>query len=303
MKVPWKSKRCIVCLEAGEVCEEHLIPRALGGILTCDFLCRDCNSQFGSDVEASARFDPSILMAADNLREDMPELARQLIAGHRHRTTGQGPRVSGNVRDREFRVKSTKLNDGSLIRPTGEAAKAIATMLQREGYGRTIIEDAVAAFEGMPENQRISIAPGLEVIKWSSEGIEPDLSRSRILDPSLPAKIALEFLALCVGEAIYTDDRPLSDLRRILLKRQEWDERIIRIERLCSGKFRPFHGICNEENSEYAQIQIRLFGSLTYCVHLPCLRIDGPRHAYTHFLNSSKEALTIIGNNGPLSKG
>ena len=285
------------------MCEEHLIPRALEGILTCSFLCRVCNSRFGSDVEASARFDPSIQLAVGNLREEIPELAQRLIEGHSHRTTGQGPRVSGYIRDREFRVKSTKLDDGSLIRPTEEAAKAISTMLQREGCGRAIIEDAVAAFEGMPENERISILPGLEVIKWSTEGIEPDLTRSRILDPSLPAKTAFEFLALCVGEAIYADARPLSDLRRILLKREEWDDRIMHVERLFSGKARPFHGICNEENPEYAQMQIRLFGCLAYCAHLPGLRIGGPRHAYTHLLNSGEEALTTIRNDGSSSKG
>ena len=294
MKVPWEGSRCIVCLEEGPLSEEHVIPRSLGGVLTCNFLCRGCNSWFGQDVEASAKSDPSVLLAAGELREDAPYLAMRLMEGQSLLPTGRGPRVSCYIRDGEFRVRSTKLQDGSLIQPTEEAAKAIEAMLRREGHGPAIIDDAVAAFERVPENQRTPIAPGLEVSKWSSEGLEPDLSRSKMLDPLLPVKTAFEFLALCVGQSIYNDDWPLSALRRILMRCCEWDDRILRVERLYTGSIRPLHGICNEDNSEFARVQIRLFGSLTYRVDFSFLNIGKQRYAYTHSLDTGDEDVRKI---------
>ena len=294
MKVPWKIGRCIVCCREGPLCDEHLIPRALGGILTCSFLCRDCNSGFGKDVEAAAKSDPSILLAAKHLHEDIPELAQQLLESHPHVTIGPGPRVPGSVRNGEFRAKSRELDDGSLIRPTDETPGVITTMLKRKGYEETPIKRAVEVLEGMPESRPTTIAPGLEVINWPVEGVELDLSQSVPLNPILPAKIAFEFLALCVGKEIYADEGPLPALRRILMERQHPDDKILRVERLSSGKFRPFHGICIEDNSEYFQIQVRLFGWLAYHVHFPGLRVGGPRYVYTHWLNSGEDYVRTI---------
>ncbi len=87
----------------------------------------------------------------------------------------------------------------------------------------------------MAENRRTSIAPGLDVVKWSVEGIDLDLSRSNLIDPLMPAKIAFEFLALCGGEAVCTHDWPLPEIRRILRTGTHWDNRILRVERLHAG--------------------------------------------------------------------
>lgn len=298
MKIRWPVKQCILCLEEGEICEEHLIPRALGGILTCNFLCRACNSRLGSDVEASAKSDPSIHIAILNLHADIPELAQRLIEGSPYCTTGEGPRVSGYIKDREFRINSQKHNDGSLIPPTEETLETIRTMLKRDGHKeapiKRAVEDFSTAFNTMPENQRMTIMPGLDVVKRSVEEIEPDFSRSTLLNPLLPAKIAFEFLALCVGELIYTEGQQLCELRTILKKEKKSNDTIMRIERLFAGEYRPFHGICNEKNPEFSQIQIRLFGHLVYCVHFPRIRIDGPRYAYTHCLKTGQEDWRII---------
>lgn len=295
MKIDWPGERCVLCLEKRGLCEEHLIPRALGGILTCRFLCRTCNSRFGGDVEALAKSDPSVLLAVRQLQGHIPELSRRLIEDHPHLATGAGPGSSGYIRDGSFRVSSHVENDGSLILPTDEARKAITTILRRDGLGETPIRRAVETFEGMAENRRTSIALGLDVVKWSVEGIELDLSRSHLIDPLMPAKIAFEFLALCGGEAVCTHDWPLPEVRRILRTGTHWDHRILRVERLHAGDAQPFHGICNEDNSEYSEIQVRLFGCLAYRVHFPQLHVVGRRCAYTHWLSTGKEDVRIIG--------
>ena len=237
----------------------------------------------GSAVGPDRRVPYPNRFSGKHLREDIPELSQQLLENHPHITIGPGPRVSGSVRNGEFRAKSQELDDGSLIRPTDETPGAIATMLKRKGYGETPIKLAVQALEAMPESRLTTIAPGLEVINWPVEGVELDLSQSVPLNPILPAKIAFEFLALCVGKEIYAD-----------MERQHPDYKILRVERLSSGKFRPFHGICIEDNPEYFQIQVRLFGWPEYHVDFPRLRVGGPRYVYTHWLNSGEDYVSPI---------
>ena len=301
MRADWPARRCILCLEESALSEEHLIPRALGGIFTCHFLCRACNSRFGSDAEAAAKSDPSILLAARKLHSDIPKLSQRLIESHPHFSTGEGLRISGYIQEGAFRVSPQERNDGSLILPTEEARKAITTMLERDGYGEAPIKRAVETFERLPENRRTSIAHGLDVIKWSVEGVEFDLSQSKLIHPLLPAKIAFEFLALCTGDAICAHDSPLPELRRILTTGIGWDDSILHVERLHTGDARPFHGICNEENPKCSQIQVRLFGCLAYRVRFPRLHIGGPRYAYTHWLATGREDVRIIGRNPPFN--
>ena len=294
MKADWPTAQCILCLEKSALCEEHLIPRMLGGVLTCNFLCRPCNSWLGTEVDASAKSDPSILLAVRELQGEIPKLSRLLLEAHPYVSTGKGPRVTGHIQDGAFHVISHERDDGSLILPTSEAPKAIATTLKRSGFRDAPIKGALETFENMPGNQRTPVAHGLEVIKWSIEGIQLDLSQSKLMDPLLPAKVAYGFLALCAGEAICSDDWPLPELRRALATGILGDDIILRVERFQAGDSRPFHGICNEDNSEYSQIQVRLFGCLAYRVHFPRLYIGGPRYAYTHCLETRHEDLSII---------
>ena len=273
---------------------EHLIPGALGGSLSCRFLCRACNSWLGRKVEAFARSDPSVLIAVHKLHGQIPEQLHRLVEHHPHIAIGEGPRTSGHLRDGVFHTKPDELDDGSLVLPIDEGRNAIAKMLKRSDYGPETIRRALETFDVMPENEKTTIVPGLEAVNWRVEKADLDLSESKLIDPLLPAKIAFEFLALCAGTAIYVDNWPLRQLREILKTATRWDDTILQVERLKAGDSTPFHGICNEEHSDCSQFQIRLFGSLAYRVRFPRLRLEGPRYAYTHTLNTGEEDWRII---------
>lgn len=171
--------------------------------------------------------------------------------------------------------------------------------MKRDGYGEAPIRQALRTWERMPENERLPIADGLDVVKWSTEGIKLDFSSSKPIDPLLPAKIAFEFLALCAGDAICSDSPPLPALREILCTGTRWNESILRVERLQAANPRAFHGICNEENPAYSQVQVRLFGYLAFRVHFPLLHVGGTRYAYTQSLDTRQEDLRSL--NGGLS--
>lgn len=294
MKIPWAGTRCIFCLKESPLCEEHLIPKALGGSLTCKFLCVSCNSRFGHALEVTAKSDPSILLSVENLSEKIPKLAKQLIESHPHIGYDEYGPVPGYIRNGEFRVRSQTLEDGSIVQPEDDARKSVAKILQKSGCAEAPIQKALAAFDEIPENKRVEIAPSLEVVKWTVQDVELDLSKGQLLNPLIPAKVAFEFLAAHLGTAIYEDVPQSSEVRQALMESILKTD-AIRVERLSSNRYEPFHGICFEGNDPYAKVQIRLFGWLAFRIHFFYLWIGGPRFAYTHKLDTAEEWVDVVG--------
>jgi hypothetical protein len=244
-------------------------------------------------LEANAKSDPSILIAAKILKDRIPVIATPLIESHPHVAYSETGPARGYIKNGEFRVKSRKLNDGSLIQPTDIGIKSLMRILQKSGYQETPARKAVSSFDEAPENKRVEIAPGLEAVKWSIDRLEVDMSGTRIMDPLIPTKTAYEFLSCHVGSAIYDDSLHLSQIRASITNKK-MNPDILQVERLFSNKYEPFHGICFEGNDPYAKVQIRLFGWLAFRVHFLHLSIGGPRYVYTHRLDTNEERIDFI---------
>ena len=188
MHVTWTGDRCLLCLKKVPLSKEHLIPEALGGTLTCTFLCTLCNSTLGSSFEAEARADPSIRLAVGNLQAQMPELAKKLSEDQPVLVKGPGGKERGKIQGGELRVKSRRAEDGSLIQPTDHARKSVETILRKSAIGEIPIAEALRKFDETPDNHKTNPAPGLEVVKWSIEKLDLDLSNSRLMSPLIPLK-------------------------------------------------------------------------------------------------------------------
>lgn len=294
LNIPWTDKRCIFCLKEAQLCAEHLIPKALGGRLTCRFLCVSCNSRFGHALEASAKSDYSVLLAAQHLVEVIPKLAKRVIESHPHVGESEPGPVPGFVRRGKFRVRSQTLEDGSMVQPTDDARKSVARILRKSGYAEMPTRNALAAFDDSQENKRVEIAPGLEIVKWTVQNIEPDINKGRFMNPLIPAKVAFEFLACHLCNLIY-DDAPQFSAVRQALNSSNPETDVIHVERLIADKYEPFHGICFEGNDPCAKVQIRLFGWLAFRVHFRHLAFRGPRFIYTHRLDTGEEFVDQIG--------
>ena len=296
MNIIWPGNRCIICLKEDTLSKEHIIPDALGGTLTCAFLCRDCNSYLGSSVEAEAKTDPSIRIAIENLRSSIPDLAKGLTENQEFISYGPGGADRGVVRSGEFQVQSKTKEDGSLIQPTDDARGSIEKNLRRADASDDVVSEALRKFDKGEENERVKVAPGVEVIKWSIEKLEVDLSRSRLINPIIPLKIAYEFLAILMGTVIYREVQEMTELRTVLLQNAE-NHGSFQVDRLNASEYKPFHGICFEGNSPHARILIRLFGWLAFRVHFKRLAFGGPRVAYTHYLDSGQDQFCEIPDN------
>ena len=115
--------RCIVCLAPTEFNVEHLIPESLGGNLTCRFVCVSCNSRMGHLFEGPAKADPTIRLLVSRLAARIPRFADKLAEDQAYVSVGPGGKAVGYLKDGEFVTRSRKLEDGSLIQHTPEAAK------------------------------------------------------------------------------------------------------------------------------------------------------------------------------------
>ena len=288
MKARWTDRRCVLCALEGPLTEEHVIPQAIGGSLTCDFLCKPCNDRLGQ-TEAHLKSDPAVRLAIENLKGQVPlDLYRTVSEAQSFIMKSRGGQVKATFKRGTMRVNPSRQSDGSLVQPTENAPKAIRTMMERRGLGEAEIQEAMKRFEEGPEDSRVTLANGIDIVKWTVTEIHPALDSPR-LDPVVPLKIAYEYLALHYGTSIFHPS--LGPVREALGQDGPVPD-VCRVERLRARRYRPFHGLVVEKNSPYPVVQIRLFGYLVYRVHFLNIRIAaGPHLAYTLHLDTGEEEL------------
>jgi hypothetical protein len=182
---------------------------------------------------------------------------------------------------------------GSLIQPTDHARRTVETILRKSGYGATPLEKALGTFDQAPEDERIKLAPNLEIIKWKLQKVEHNLS-GPLINAVLPLKIAFEFLACHLGTAIYNDVAQLAEIREVLRSGDDASDSF-HVDRLSSDEYQPYHGLYFEGNDPHARVQIVLFGWLGFRVHLYRLAVGGHRLVYTQ---SNEEAIQVLGSEG-----
>ena len=162
MDIPWIGQHCILCHKKGNLSIEHFIPEAVGGSLTARFLCQACNSNLGRIVEKSAKEDPSIRIALENLKNAIPNLYKKITENQLFTAHSKAGAIIGSFKKEDFRVRGKKLADGSIVLPTEEAKKTIKSILSKQGCANHEIEEVLNKFETMPGNKIASIHPGLE---------------------------------------------------------------------------------------------------------------------------------------------
>jgi len=288
MQVRWNEDRCILCPKTGPLTIEHIIPEAIGGILTAPFLCKPCNDKLGERVEAAVKGDPSIRLAIEALRSRLPKLAATIAEGQPYIAESPRGKVQGILKKGDFRVRATQEPDGSIIQPTPKGRQYIEKRLRKSGADEVTIQLSLRRFDDAPDNVPIQLNERLSVVKWSIGSLDPVLTGPFLKDEVL-LKIAFEFLACHLCTTIYRDDYPLSEIRKVLsCERAVQDS--YRIEHLHAESYQAFHGLAFEGNQPHAIVQIRLFGWLAFRVHFLRIAVEGPRFIYTHQLDQGKDS-------------
>lgn len=303
MNLEWTDERCILCTlapserlarcsETADFTEEHLIPEAIGGRLTCHFLCQHCNSTLGQ-IEAHLKGDARVRLAIENLKDSLPKLWASMSEGQPYHALGPGGTVGGRLKNGVLRVNSAERPDGSIIQPVDDSAKTVRTILQRRGATRNEISNAELRFMDLPEGSRIKVANGIEVIKWTPNESYPAVN-SQGIDPRALLKMAYEYLALHLGGNIF--HQYFDPVRSALLPGGVLPNFCsVQEKRVAERKYEPFHGLVVKNTANGSVVKIRLFGYLSYPVLFFGVQIlSAKSHCYTLHLDTNQEELAEV---------
>jgi hypothetical protein len=286
---------CVACLKAppfadGEgFTEEHILPRALGGILTWPALCKPCNDRFGHTFEKRLKTDPAIRLAIHKLKHALPHLFSAIETGQSYVLESGGHKLPGVFRDGEVCALS-RVVDGDLWASAEDAESAVRKKLSKAGLSPEQITDAWARYQDGPESTPIDLGGGLSAASHPTYVLGPDLSKGATLAPLAALKIAYEFAVLSFGSVMLDDNPALNEIRRALLNGDEASPVFNVAPKITTNRrAEPFHGIAFEGNNPHAVIQVRLFGLLAYQVNFPNLRIDAKPFGYRHDLDTGEE--------------
>lgn len=284
MEIEWKHLRCIACLKADGLSLEHVIPESLGGILTSRFLCRLCNSKFGSGFEAKARLAPELRKAASGLGEDLSELKDKLERGAEYQSRFEDITSKSRLRG-NGQMGPSQLEDGSLIFPELDAPRALRSIMQKCGVLDPEINSAIARWKDAPVGLHVDLGAGITIKKWQEHPKTPSYTEPP-LSPLVALKAAYEFAALLVGGSIY--GHAFDPLRSVLYTHdRDMADNMVTFNWASAPD--AFHGISFEGNHEVAQFQVRFFGLLAYTVRFPKVAIKYPPTVYTHRLDTGDD--------------
>ncbi|NQT85193.1 HNH endonuclease, partial [bacterium] len=175
MRVDWYDPRCILCLRAEPLTDEHVIPRALGGELVARLLCKECNSHMGRTVDAKVRHDPAIRHLALALRGEIPDLSRAVDMKQPYAADTPHGVLRASMKGDTLRIDPVTHDDGSLLQSTEDAKRTVRSILRKKGASEQHISEALQAVDGWHEDEALVLADGLSGKKWGIESVSPML--------------------------------------------------------------------------------------------------------------------------------
>lgn len=299
MNLEWTDERCILCTlapserlarcsETADFTEEHLIPEAIGGRLTCHFLCKHCNDRLGL-IEAHLKEDANIRFAINALQGAIPKLWASMSESQTYLAKGPDGLVEAELKNGAIRVNSVERKDGSLVLPADCSPKAVGKMLQRSGASQDEISDAEMKVEELADGSRVKVANRI-VVKSAIDEVHPKYD-SRRIDQLPLLKIAYEYLALHLRGKVfhqyYDPVRSALSAGGVLPNCCSVQDLHVR-----GRKPEPFHGLAIKDTTNGLEVKIRLFGCLSYPVcfrRLP--KMPTRSHCYTLHLDTKQEEL------------
>lgn len=267
--LPWSDARCVLCTLELPLTNEHVIPRALGGILECKFLCEPCNRMMGELYEGGLLDSPEIRLAIEPLRSTAPGAYRQMVGRRLFILDGPGGSVEAVMQDgRIAAVSNTEWRDNEQVDTFGSVSatkRALRDGLADQGMGADQIELAIQRVAAATPDTRVPIAPSVEFANWTATGCTPTLA-GRLADDRFALKIAYEFLAICLGDQIY---HPGFEAIRTCLREKAPLPEMICLDGKRARAYSPTHSLLFRTSEVGTIVDVRLFGYLVWTVSFP----------------------------------
>jgi hypothetical protein len=270
--LPWKDRRCIVCLlgREGGLSNAHVIPQSVGGKLAITNVCSDCNNRLGHTAEAGLKTDPRIRVAIEDLRAQIPDLAERMRAGQEFIARDEEVIIRGTPRGEGYQVLDSPQEGGSRIKDPERAWQEIETTLRRQ-FDADEEQVAVvrAVHDAAAEGELIELAPGLAIKKGSVDEFVLPFAEPLVEDLCF-LSIAYLFLSALVQGAIYND--ALQPIRGALVgdgSKEGWTVESFLVR---SRPHEPWHGLAVDQALPYFVVQVRLFAQHCWKVSFSKLR-------------------------------
>ncbi len=163
---------CIFCFGSSQKCkmtDEHIIPQCIGGHLWLDWVCKDCNSALGTDVDSKILALPETLSALKAL--GLPH-DRDQILSHHYKVTGLlgGQEVRVHVKNGLPVLIPQQLPDGSMI--TEEAKTESGPIIT--SIGSPLLPSPPMAFVAAPNGQPRESTKGIVVTRKFKKSRAPE---------------------------------------------------------------------------------------------------------------------------------
>jgi HNH endonuclease len=273
MELVWPHRRCILCCREHDIdrvpfSQAHLIPESIGGFAWAWTKCKECNEQVGHSIESAVVKDDGVRIAIDNLRSQLPELARKFDRRTRWIADTANGLIEARWREGAFDLLTAKDEESGARRQSKERARAgLAKRLQREQRGDAEIEAALALFDAAESGVPFDIYGETFEHGTVGSGFRLPLDGAPVSD-AFPSLIAFHFLALSLGESVY--DARLNTLRKAIRQgepQSDWHVAESGFER----RYVPEHLVGFAQCEPHVVVRVQLFGWSVWRVHFPRL--------------------------------
>jgi hypothetical protein len=175
-----------------------------------------------------------------------------------------------------------------MIRDAAEASTILEKLLKRHGVIQEEIPTFQSRFAEMEDDVPLILPTGHTFVKRRTPPMGPDL-RGKFIDNRLPALIAFEFWALCIGRKIYD---VTFDLIRKYIRNGTLTEQFS-VEELGGRGYDAFHRIAMEPLQGAISAKIQFFRWIAYRVTLSGFEYLGPRCTYLLDLKAGESFLAL----------
>jgi len=280
--------RCIYCAKnESEVRfnREHIIPQNIGGKLYFDdFVCVDCNSFFGSNVDIEILKLPEVLSAFESLK--IPHNKSGILNRfYNIRGIMAGIALNSRAVQDGFEIIDQDLLDGSRLTSNDKIEEKISKIIHRDKRLKEVGMTTDAINKELTQLLRTykKSRPG-DKINWPKLGISL-LNREDKIDfkvkkndkinvERLISKIAFEFFFFVSYHTFSSNIHFLEPLyKHIVTGTQQKELFISRLESE-SSDYMPYHAITLELFGGHSRIQVIFFGKIIYSLIGPPISDD-----------------------------
>jgi hypothetical protein len=275
---------CIYCTRTDNetaFSREHIIPQNIGGSLFFDdYVCTDCNSSLGANVDVEILKVPEVIDAFESLRIPYDKFG---IVKRYYNVIGSfdGLELRGRLTRKGFEFPPQTMPDGSMVAPEQGFAEPLTKSLSRDqklvrsGIPpeeiKAEIQMLLEAYRNAKPGERVHSPPlRRALVKRSSELKVKLTTRDKPRVNPLIAKIAYEFLFLLGGRHLFEDENAETcDLLRDAIAGKRVQRLSVQRLQPDNTGYQPHHIVHLKNESSFLCIRILFFGSIYFVLISP----------------------------------